>query len=146
MLRRKGSGCSNFLSVCCRQSSNIYKIKDSLSSSRPLPWHEMMVRHGYVETNICLNILLCFRNGGVGTLSLNKACCFSLIGFDPKEPVSLLALFLFTSSRSVCLRGREVPFCWLWTPCFGCGILTRRSSRTRSSSKTDVSAQNHLQL
>ncbi|KAM6419447.1 protein TASOR 2 [Pluvialis apricaria] len=25
-------------------------------------------------------------------------------GFDPKEPVSLLALFLFTSSRSVCLR------------------------------------------
>ncbi|XP_010077494.1 PREDICTED: protein FAM208B, partial [Pterocles gutturalis] len=31
-------------------------------------------------------------------------------GFDPKEPVSLLALFLFTSSRSVCLRGREVPF------------------------------------
>ena len=34
----------------------------------------------------------------------------SFIGFDPKEPVSLLALFLFTSSRSVCLRGREVPF------------------------------------
>ncbi|XP_076201372.1 protein TASOR 2 isoform X6 [Aptenodytes patagonicus] len=29
-------------------------------------------------------------------------------GFDPKEPVSLLALFLFTSSRSVCLRGAEV--------------------------------------
>ncbi|XP_072206017.1 protein TASOR 2 isoform X2 [Excalfactoria chinensis] len=25
-------------------------------------------------------------------------------GFDPKEPVSLLALFLFSSSRSVCLR------------------------------------------
>nr|XP_010303047.1 PREDICTED: protein FAM208B [Balearica regulorum gibbericeps] len=31
-------------------------------------------------------------------------------GFDPKEPVSLLALFLFTSSRSVCPRGREIPF------------------------------------
>ncbi|NXK45550.1 F208B protein, partial [Chauna torquata] len=28
-------------------------------------------------------------------------------GFDPKEPVSLLALFLFTSSRSVCLRVEE---------------------------------------
>uniref|UniRef100_A0A8C4UTK8 Transcription activation suppressor family member 2 n=1 Tax=Falco tinnunculus TaxID=100819 RepID=A0A8C4UTK8_FALTI len=28
--------------------------------------------------------------------------------FDPKEPVSLLALFLFTSSRSVCLGGAEV--------------------------------------
>ncbi|XP_030325373.1 protein TASOR 2 isoform X2 [Calypte anna] len=29
-------------------------------------------------------------------------------GFDPKEPLSLLALFLFTSSRSLCLRGAEV--------------------------------------
>ncbi|XP_054669075.1 protein TASOR 2 isoform X3 [Grus americana] len=29
-------------------------------------------------------------------------------GFDPKEPVSLLALFLFTSSRLVCPRGAEV--------------------------------------
>ncbi|XP_059671980.1 protein TASOR 2 [Gavia stellata] len=28
-------------------------------------------------------------------------------GFDPKEPVSLLALFLFASSRSVCLRAVE---------------------------------------
>ncbi|XP_035196396.1 protein TASOR 2 [Oxyura jamaicensis] len=28
-------------------------------------------------------------------------------GFDPKEPVSLLALFLFTSSRAVCLRAEE---------------------------------------
>ncbi|XP_075284686.1 protein TASOR 2 isoform X3 [Opisthocomus hoazin] len=28
-------------------------------------------------------------------------------GFDPKEPVSLLALFLFTSSRSVCLRAEN---------------------------------------
>ncbi|XP_009706376.1 PREDICTED: protein FAM208B [Cariama cristata] len=28
-------------------------------------------------------------------------------GFDPKEPVSLLALFLFTSSRSVCLRAED---------------------------------------
>nr|XP_009938779.1 PREDICTED: protein FAM208B [Opisthocomus hoazin] len=28
-------------------------------------------------------------------------------GFDPKEPVSLLALFLFTSSRSVCLRALQ---------------------------------------
>ncbi|XP_069716551.1 protein TASOR 2 isoform X2 [Phaenicophaeus curvirostris] len=28
-------------------------------------------------------------------------------GFDPKEPVSLLALFLFTSSRSVCLGATE---------------------------------------
>ncbi|KAM9389312.1 protein TASOR 2 [Phaethornis superciliosus] len=28
-------------------------------------------------------------------------------GFDPKEPLSLLALFLFTSSRSVCLRAEK---------------------------------------
>ncbi|XP_071590345.1 protein TASOR 2 isoform X3 [Heliangelus exortis] len=28
-------------------------------------------------------------------------------GFDPKEPLSLLALFLFTSSRSLCLRAEK---------------------------------------
>ncbi|XP_068025323.1 protein TASOR 2 isoform X4 [Melanerpes formicivorus] len=28
-------------------------------------------------------------------------------GFDPREPISLLALFLFTSSRSVCLRAEK---------------------------------------
>jgi len=37
----------------------------------------------------------------------NQNLSFQFTGFDPKEPVSLLALFLFSSSRSVCLRGRR---------------------------------------
>lgn len=51
-------------------------------------------------------------------------------GSDPKEPVSLLALFLFTSSRAVCLRGREVLFAG-----FRCSILGAGSSFEGSSKR-----------
>lgn len=50
-------------------------------------------------------------------------------GFDPKEPVSLLALFLFTSSRAVCLRGREVLLAGFRCYILGAGSSVEGSSR-----------------
>ncbi|XP_010128654.1 PREDICTED: protein FAM208B, partial [Chlamydotis macqueenii] len=54
-----------------------------------------------------LAIIKYLRDRGVLILLTSSALARD-DGFDPKEPVSLLALFLFTSSRSVSLRGAEV--------------------------------------
>ncbi|XP_032304301.1 protein TASOR 2 isoform X2 [Coturnix japonica] len=50
-----------------------------------------------------LAIIKCLQDHGVLILLTSSALAQD-DGFDPKEPVSLLALFLFSSSQSVCLR------------------------------------------